>query len=634
MPHMDTSQKPTRTLKPGTKLERLATFDTRSANADTRTIELSFSSEQPYERWWGIEILDHSPESVRMDRLRNAGPLLMDHNMRDQIGVIESARIDGNGMGRAVVRFSQSARASEIWQDVLDGIRRNVSTGYLIHGAKLVETNDDVDTYRITDWEPMEVSIVSVPADTSVGIGRSAADGGDSPILVLEPETQPQPQPETRSMTIAAEPKTPVDVAAIERAAVEKATTSANQRVADIMAIGKMFGKQGGEARAAAALQAGKSVEQFRQEMLEHMASQPVPTADIGMTQKEARRFSFLRAINALSNPGDRKAQEAASFEREASDAVAGKLGRSAQGFFVPADVQKRDLTVGTAASAGNLVATDLLSGSFIDMLRNRMLVMAMGAQMLTGLVGNIAIPRQTGGATAYWVAEGNAPTESTQTVDQVTMSPKTVGAYTDISRKLLLQSSIDVEAFVRSDLSQVLALAIDLAAINGTGASNQPTGILSASGVGVVPGDTNGKALTWSDIVALETAVAVANADVGNMGYLTNAKVRGKLKTTSKVSGQNGFIWEDGGTVNGYRTGVSNQVPSNLTKGTGSNLSAVLFGNWADLVIGQWGTLDLMVDPYSNSTSGTVRVVALQDVDIALRQAASFAVMKDAITA
>lgn len=619
---MNTTDCQSRQIKPGTRVQRMAMFDARSADAERRTIELAFSSEAPYERWWGTEILDHTLEAVRLDRLRTAGPLLMDHDSRDQVGVVESVRVDSDRVGRAVVRFGQGARASEVWQDVQDGIRRNVSVGYMIHASRLEATEDDHDTYRITDWEPMEVSIVSVPADTSVGIGRSAADGGESPIF--------QPQQENRSMPQAAEQKPAVDVAAIERAAAE----NAQQRVADIMAIGKMFARHGGEARAAAALQAGASVEQFRQEMLDHMASQPVPTADIGMSQKEVRQFSFLRAINALANPGDRKAQEAAAFEREASDAVATKLGRSAQGFLVPSDVQKRDLTVGTAASAGNLVATDLLSGSFIDMLRNRMMVMAMGAKMLTGLVGNIAIPRQTGGATAYWVAESGAPTESQQAVDQVAMSPKTVGAWTDISRKLLLQSSIDVEAFVRSDLSQVLALAIDLAAISGTGASNQPTGLLTASGVGVVPGGANGKALDWADIVALETAVAVANADVGSMGYLTNAKVRGKLKTTSKVIGQNGFIWEDGSTVNGYRTGVSNQVPSNLTKGTGTNLSAVLFGNWSDLLIGQWGTLDLTVDPYSLSTSGSVRVVALQDVDIALRQPASFAVMKDVITA
>ena len=394
-----------------------------------------------------------------------------------------------------------------------------------------------------------------------------------------------------------------------------------------------MFAKHGGEKKAAEALRAGKSVEQFRADMLQHMSTQPVPTADVGLTEQEARSFSFVRAFNALANPTDRKAQEAAAFEREASDAVAAKQGRSAQGFFVPAEVQRRDLNVTTATAGGNTVATNLLASSFIDLLRNKMAVTGLGAQFLTGLVGNIAIPRATGGATAYWVAESNPPNESQAAFDQVTMSPKTVGAFSDISRKLLLQSSIDVEGFVRNDLATVLALAIDLAAINGSGASNQPRGLLNTSGIGDAAGGTNGAAPTWANIVELESDVAIANADVGTMGYLTNAKVRGKLKTTSKVSGQNGFIWEDG-MLNGYTAAVSNQVPSNLTKGTSSGVaSAIIFGNWADLIIGQWGTLDLMVDPYSGSTSGTVRVVALQDVDIAVRQAVSFSAMLDALT-
>ena len=617
-----------KTIQPGTTVHRALTIEARSIDADARTVELAFSSEEPYERWWGVEILDNTAPAVRLQRLLSTGPLLMDHNTRDQIGVVESARIDADRIGRAVVRFGKSARAQEIWQDVQDGIRRNVSVGYLIHKSQLVETKDGVDTYRITDWEPLEVSIVSVPADTSVGIGRSVADGGDNPIVHLNPPS------ETRSMTTTPEPKAPaIDADAIKRQAADDANKAATQRMADILAIGDMFAKHGGEKRAAEALRAGHSVEQFRQDMLKHMASQPVPTSDIGLIPKEAKSFSFLRAINAMANPTDRNAQEAAAFERECSEAVADKVGRGARGMFVPSDVQKRDLVTNVPTGAGNLVATDLLASSFIDLLRHKMLVTAMGARMLTGLQGNIAIPRQTGGATAYWVAENNAPTESQPTVDQVTMAPKTVGAYTDISRRLTLQSSIDVEAFVRTDLATVLALAIDLAAISGTGASNMPRGILATPGIGSVAGGPNGAAPTWQNMVDLETAVAVANADIGTLGYLTNAKVRGKLKTTSKVSGQNGFIWEDG-EVNGYKAGVTNQVPSNLTKGTAVGIaSAILFGNWSDLMIGQWGTLDLLVDPYTGSTAGTVRVVALQDVDVAVRTAVSFAAMQDALT-
>lgn len=376
------------------------------------------------------------------------------------------------------------------------------------------------------------------------------------------------------------------------------------------------------------------SADQFRAKALEILATAPKATSEIGMSDKETRQYSMLRALHYLANPGDRRAAELAGFELECSRAAAERAGKPAQGLLVPFDVLKRDLTVGTPADGGNLVATNLLSGSFIDLLRNAMVLPGLGMQMLTGLQGNIAIPKQSGSGTAYWVTEGNAPTESKQAIAQVTMAPKTVGAFTDISRKLLLQSSIDVEGFVQRDLASVLGLAIQLAAIKG-GGSNEPTGILSTAGIGSVAGGTDGLAPAWSHIVELETDVSVANADVGTLAYLTNAKVRGKLKTTSKVSGQNGFIWEGGDTpLNGYRAGVTNSVPSNLSKGTGTNLSAIIFGNFADLILGMWGGLDLTVDPYSNSTSGTVRVVALQDVDVAVRHAESFSAMVDAVTA
>jgi HK97 family phage major capsid protein len=301
----------------------------------------------------------------------------------------------------------------------------------------------------------------------------------------------------------------------------------------------------------------------------------------------------------------------------------------------VPYDVQKRDLVVGTPTAGGNLVATDLLSGSFIDALRNAMVIQGMGARMLTGLQGNITIPKQTGAATAFWVAENSAPTESQQTLGQVTMTPKTVGAFTDIGRRLLLQSSIDVEQMVSTDLATVLGLAIQQAAINGSGASNQPSGLLTLITPSVI-GGTNGAAPTWQNMIDLETNVAVGNADIGSLGYLTNVKVRGKLKSTQKFSGTNGMpVWDAGDTpINGYQAGITNAVPSNLTKGTSSGVcSAVIFGNFADLMIGMWGGLDLMVDPYTGSTAGTVRVVALQDVDVAVRNVESFATMVDALT-
>lgn len=372
------------------------------------------------------------------------------------------------------------------------------------------------------------------------------------------------------------------------------------------------------------------------------------PVNAIGLSDKEVERFSFVRLIAAQASPNDAAVQRVAGFEREVSTAAANALGIAPKGMFVPIDVLRapfpfqRALNVGTPTAGGNTVQTDVVGSSFIEMLTNRLMVKTLGATVLTDLSGNVAIPRQTAASTAYWVAEGGAPTESDQAFDQVTLTPHTAGAFTDYTRRLLLQSSIDVEAFVRLDLATRITTGIDLAAINGSGSSNQPRGILNTSGIGSVAGGTNGAAPTLANIVALESAVAAANADVGSLAYLTNAKVRGKLKTVDvSAAGAGKFLWGDAPTVqpgignlNGYRAGVSNQVPSNLVKGTsGAVCSAIIFGNWADLLIGMWSGLDVLVDPYSNSTTGTVRVVAFQDIDIALRQAASFAAMVDALT-
>lgn len=613
-----------RNLQDG-KAVRSLQLERGAINEEARTVTLAFASETPVERWWGNEILECSTAAMRQGRLRTGANLLCDHNTRDVVGVVESVEIGADRIARAVVRFGKSARAEEVWQDVKDGIRRNVSVGYLIHRAVLVEERDGQETYRISDWEPYEISLVSVPADASVGVGRSLS-GTQAPAAPAAASTTPSPTEETRTMTTEATTAAPAQPAA----------PAQRDHAKEIATLGKSV--PGGVELANDAIQRGLTVDQFQGELIRHLATKPKPTADIGMTDQEVRRFSVVRALHALANPGNAAARNAAAFEFEASTAAAQRSGREAQGVMLPYDVMRAsDLVKGTAGKGGNLVATELLSGSFIDMLRNAMVIHGLGAVNLAGLVGDIAIPKQTGSATAYWVAEDGVPSQSGQTVGQVTMSPKTLGAFTDISRKLLLQSSIDVEGMVQKDLASVLGLAIQQAALNGTGLSNQPKGILGGHVASpTVVGGTNGAAPTWEHIVGLETAVSVANADVGTLAYLTNAKVRGKLKTTSKVSGQNGFIWENGDTpLNGYRSAVTNAMPSNLTKGTAAAIcSAAIFGNWADLVIGMWGSLDLTVDTVTLGTSGAVRVIALQDVDIAVRNAESFATFADILTA
>jgi len=550
--------------KAGERVTRADAMEARVESVDDRRVSMSISSEMPVGRSYGEEVLDHNPQSIDLSFLNSGrAPLLMDHDPERQIGVIESVSLDGSARKlRATVRFGKSALASEVYGDVADLIRGNVSIGYSI--AKMVKENDG-RTYRATNWRPVEVSIVSIPADVSVGVGRS-----------METETTSEAVVETSQITET-----------LVEAQIAKTETPKERKMENSATVAT-------ESRAYDA---------------------PIQ-AEVGLTPKEVRQFSFVRAINALANPQDKRAWANAAFEREVSEAAQKTYGRSAQGFFVPNEVvhAKRDLNVGTNSAGGFTVATDLLAASFIEMLRNRSVVQRAGATVLNGLTGNVAIPKQSGAATAYWVAESGAPTESQQTLAQVTMSPKTVGAYTDFSRKLMIQSSIDIESMVRRDLATVIALAIDTAALYGTGANNQPTGIKLQSGINTK--DFAATNPTFAELVAMESELAIDNADIGTMTYLFNPAQRGALKTTEKSSTSAGqFVWESGNTVNGYRTETSAQVTA----------GDVFFGNFADLLIGFFSGLDLMVDPYSNSTSGTVRVVALQDTDIAVRNAVSF---------
>lgn len=588
---------------------------------ENRTVELSFSSEKPYERWFGMEILDHHENSVDLERLRTGGAVLVDHDARDQVGVVEEVVISSDRKGRARVRFGKSQRANEIFQDVLDGIRTSVSVGYEIREMTLEEQkSNDLDVYRVSSWSPFEISIVSIPADTSVGTNRQ----------------HNQIKPKLEEVTMTTEniaPAAPtIDVKAVEKQAREDERKAMQKQVNDLISTGEQFGAQ---ELAKKAIEQGHTVDQLRMTILESRSNdEPVKaeSPEVGLTDKETRNYSVVKLLHALGNPNDIEAQRAAAFEFEVSQAACTKMKRASKGAMMPYEVMKRDLNVGTAADGGNLVETSLLAGSFIESLENALALRQCGATMLTGLNGNIAIPRQTGGASHFWLAENGAPTESSATFDQIGMTPKTVGAYTDISRRLLLQSSLSMEAFVQNELALRLALAIDLAGIAGTGSSNQPTGLLNYTGVGSVSGGTNGAALGWDHVVDLETETGSANALVQNMCYLTNAKVRGASKKTLKASGVAGYIW-DGGEMNGFNAVTSNQVASNLTKGSGTDLSALAFGNFADLIIGMWGGLDLQVDPYTQNTKGAVRVTAFQDVDIELRHPESFSVMKDIIT-
>jgi len=564
---------------------------------EDRTFEFPFSSEFPVARYFGNEILSHEKGAADLSRLNDSAPLLFNHNPDRVIGVVERAYLDDKKRkGYAKVRFSRNPFAQEILNDVKDGVLKNVSFGYSIDKMEEREGGDFV----ATSWAPYEVSVVSIPADAhQVGIGRSLEEPETEPAASAAPSTQPIPEMED----------TTPNLEVVRAEAVEAERT----RIAEVTSL---CSKHGMEDLGRQLVESGRSIDEARAAVLDKLNIKEEPVnmsaAEIGLSKAEARSFSFLRAINYLANPADRSAREAAGFEIEASEAAAAKLGRQSRGITIPMDVMTRDLNVGTATAGGNLVATELDSANFIDLLRNASALDQAGATVLTGLTGNVNIPRQSGAGTAYWVAESGSPTESQQTIDQIALTPKTCGAFTDYSRKLLIQSSIDVENMVRNDLARVIALEIDRVGLYGTGSSNQPLGLKDTTGV--LTEDFAADTPTFSEVVALESDVSGANALLGSPVYLMNSAMRGGLKTKAKDAGSGLFVME-GDLVNGYRGVLSNQVAS----------GDLWFGNFADLIIGYFSGLDLMVDPYTGSTSGTVRVVALQDVDVAVRHPESF---------
>ena len=585
-------------------LRRVASFDASAIGEESRSLEFSFSSEAPVARWFGDEVLSHDSESVDLTRLNDGAPLLWNHNPDQVLGVVERGWIDGEKKrGMVAVRFSRSAFAEEKLADIRDGILRNVSVGYSINDAD--QTRDG--SIVATSWQPHEVSVVSVPADVSVGIGRQLETTSAAPAA-----DQTQPPIESMEPTIDIE-AVKAQAAADERSRVSSITALCRTHAADDLAQSLI---ERGATESDAMKDVLTAIGKRASQPATPKAAQPIASggsADIGLSDKEARSYSFLRAIRAQAFPNDRSAYDAAGFEREVSAAVEQQMGVSARGYLISNEVLKRDLTVGTASAAGDLVFTDARPGSFIELLRNRLALTSLGVTMLTGLNGPVAIPRQTGAPTAYWVAEKGTLTESNPTVDQVNMTPKTLGAYTEFSRRLLLQSSIDVETMVRNELATVIALEIDRAALYGLGNTNQPQGLKLVTGINTE--DFGAAAPTYAELVSMESKINSDNADVGAMSYLTNSTIYGGFKTTEKAANTAQFVLEPGGTVNGYGVVRSNQVA------TGD----VFMGVWNQMLMGMWGALDLQVNPYALDTSGGVRVTALQDVDVAVRHPEAF---------
>ena len=616
---------------------RAASLDGVAISSEDRTMEFSFSSEYPVQRYFGNEVLSHERGAVDLGRLQDGAPVLFNHDTNRPIGVVERAWIDGKKKrGMVSVKFSRNPFAQEVMADIADGVLRNVSVGYSINNLE-----ERGDNFVATSWQPYEVSITPCAADPTIGIGRKLETDGAAPAATPTPSPSPEPMEDTN-----------LNLEAVRAEAAAQAANAERTRIASITALTERHGlKELG----ATLIENGRSIDEARAAVLEKISAQPVETVKpVEMGERDAARYSITAGIRAALS-GDWSSYEA-GMVREMSAEVAKSMGRSPsaeRAFFIPFSALTRATYVTSGASTGgNLVATDLMDQDFIEFLRNRSVMLAAGVRTMPGLQGNVAIPRRSGVASTYYLStQTTAITQSESTFDQVTLSPKNLAALSKYSRQTLLQATPGIEQLVRTDLIDGINVAMDLGILNGSGSSGQPTGIMQTSGIGSVAINTNGGAITMETLVNLETELTIDNVPVdrNSVSYITNAKVMGnlkKLRAGGSTTTDGPFLVNDnllaigrGGTpsvVNGYPIYVTNQVPSNLTKGSSSGVcSAVVMGDYSQAIVGMWGNgLEITVgedqDDFSKALTSVRGIVSY---DVAVRDPKCFAACLDVTT-
>ena len=618
---------------------------------DEDRFNISISSEYPVERWFGKEVLDHSPEAVDLSRAKRGMSFLDSHDAQSIVGIVEDVRIGADKKLRGVLRFSRSASAQQIKTDIQDKIRRFISVGYMIKEYVLEKSSkDEGDTYRATKWTPMEASSVGVPADPTVGHDRKVGERL-YPVLVRRSANNPAPEPNLKEVT------------------VEPTVAEARTAAAEIIRLGKVH--QIDQERVAKAVTDGESVDAFSRAVLEEVSKRggkPLtqPPAEeqerLELSEKEQKEYNLARGImmavtniEAASNGSANRREN--SFEMEVSQEIERNWkGERHGGLFVPwslrhawtDELQKkypkqRLARMQTRAGLDSATATAGLElkfvepGEFIQFLYNQMRVKELGARTIAGLRDNVSYPKQTGKASGSWVGEnpGTDVADSALTLGSIASSPKTYQSSSSYSRQLLAQAVIDVDTLVREDLGRDMALAVDSVAIVG-GGTNQPTGIVPTTGVQsyvMIADAGNGGVPAWDDIVIMSEKLEDANTDqLGDGGWLTTPGIKSSLKRTARLGNTIGLpIWADDSTVDGYKARSSNQVVKNSTKGTsGATLHTLIRGIFETMIIGMWGSgFELVVDPYRLKKQGMIELTTFMLVDVVLKYPTAFVVAK-----
>jgi HK97 family phage major capsid protein len=593
---------------------------------ESRIVTLSFSSEYEVERWGWVETLGHEEGECDLARINNKGPFLSDHNWNDQRGVIQKAWIE-KGRGYAEIKMSRNPLGQQLLIDMQDEIRVNVSVGYRIHAAKLTREENDLDYYRVTHWEPLEISSVSVPADPTVGVGRNA-ETNDNPVKITTTEVRKMDDTKIQDNNApdetAERSESPETTNQTKREFAEPRKVKTSPEASDAQRIAETARQYGATELGNDFIAKGRSYEEFNKALIRELhGKRKDPEAEstminLDVSEKELRKYSVINALRAVATGNFKNA----GLEREMSEAIAQKVGRDADGIYLSYEAMGYGLrqmqlarmqSAGGAGKGAELVATELHAEMYIEALRAQAVVGQLGARMVSGLVGDVDIPKQNGSATFYWVEEDGEATDSDLSFTTVQLRPKTLATAVPITRRIMNQSTPDIEALVMADIMRGQSLGLDQGALYGSGIGNEPTGIANTSGIGAISFATPNSP-TWAETVAFETDVAEANADANTMAYLMRPSLRGKLKTTEKASGTGQFIWQNG-RVNDYNAAVTTQM----------NAGQMLFGDFSQALIGLWGALDVVPDRATKVASGGLVMRLFQDADVAVRHPQAF---------
>ena len=631
-------------------IERSLSFvvDQDSIDQEKRTVNICFSSEAPVFRWGVNEVLSHEPDACDLTRLNDGAAVLFMHDMRDYLGNVLNARIEGaDRKGRATLQFNDDERGRKIFDDIVKGVLRYFSVGYQVNEWRMTGTDEQgVETWTAAKWTPHEISVVTVPADINAGVGRSK-DERDEQKPDFNQSTKNNKNQGTRIMN------RDQIIALLKARNITVADDVSNEALNDILA--RSLGSPDEERKKIAdtntaiqrmateykdsvpnaselalrAISEGKSAEEFQGTLLkalhENRGQQIKERGKIGLSNKEAQNFSFIRLLSHLADPSNRSLHERAKFELDVVNAARDN-GMGKRGIPIPGDVlamplmQRGTGTIsiatnsesGLSGSGGNLVATTLLTSSFVELLHNRAVALGLCSKV-TDLVGNLDIPKEASEPEAYWIGENENATQSDATFSILSLSPKTIVALVGITRKMLVQPSMSMEAYVRNRIAKKLALGIDKAVFYGTGTNNQPTGIMNTTGISAA--EFAADSPTFAELVGMETQIATDNADIGSLAYVANAAFKGYAKTTKKfsTSGSDATIWEPGNTVNGTRTEITNQIAS----------GDILYGNFADVFIGLWAGMEILTE--RSVTNGSLKLSMFQDVDFKVLRGESF---------